>query len=147
MFQNISKQDEEVFDEDVELNKENRVKGILKENLSIQNCIIYILAFMVSLVGGQDSMFTNIAPFGFAIIAASIGARIPALLVCIVTLIGTTIKFGGNGLLFYILTLLIFFSLCTYKKTKRRGRKKRKNKSWNPNELSCFYCTNSKNAI
>ena len=30
---------------------------------------------------------------------------------------------------------------------KRRGRKKRKNKSWNPNELSCFYCTNSKNAI
>ena len=118
MFQNISKQDEEVFDEDVELNKENRVKGILKENLSIQNCIIYILAFMVSLVGGQDSMFTSIAPFGFAIIAASIGARIPALLVCIVTLIGTTIKFGGNGLLFYILTLLIFLAFVFIKRPK-----------------------------
>ena len=126
MFQNISKQDEEVFDEDVELNKENRVKGILKENLSIQNCIIYILAFMVSLVGGQDSMFTNIAPFGFAIIAASIGARIPALLVCLVTLIGTTIKFGGNGLLFYILTLLIFLAFVLIKRPKEEEERNEK---------------------
>lgn len=126
MFQNISKQDEEVFDEDVELNKENRVKGILKENLSIQNCIIYILAFMVSLVGGQDSMFTSIAPFGFAIIAASIGARIPALLVCIVTLIGTTIKFGGNGLLFYILTLLIFLAFVLIKRPKEEEERNEK---------------------
>ena len=126
MFQNISKQDEEVFDEDVELNKENRVKGILKENLSIQNCIIYILAFMISLVGGQDSMFTSIAPFGFAIIAASIGARIPALLVCIVTLIGTTIKFGGNGLLFYILTLLIFLAFVLIKRPKEEEERNEK---------------------
>lgn len=126
MFQNISKQDEEVFDEDVELNKENSVKGILKENLSIQNCIIYILAFMVSLVGGQDSMFTSIAPFGFAIIAASIGARIPALLVCIVTLIGTTIKFGGNGLLFYILTLLIFLAFVLIKRPKEEEERNEK---------------------
>lgn len=126
MFQNISKQDEEVFDEDVELNKGNRVKGILKENLSIQNCIIYILAFMVSLVGGQDSMFTSIAPFGFAIIAASIGARIPALLVCIVTLIGTTIKFGGNGLLFYILTLLIFLAFVLIKRPKEEEERNEK---------------------
>lgn len=101
---------------------------------------------MVSLVGGQDSMFTSIAPFGFAIIAASIGARIPALLVCLVTLIGTTIKFGGNGLLFYILTLLIFLAFVLIKDQKKR-KKETKNKSWNPNELSCFYCTNSKNAI
>ena len=126
MFQNISKQEEEVFDEDVELNKENRVKGILKENLSIQNCIIYILAFMVSLVGGQDSMFTSIAPFGFAIIAASIGARIPALLVCLVTLIGTTIKFGGNGLLFYILTLLIFLAFVLIKRPKEEEERNEK---------------------
>ena len=126
MFQNISKQDEEVFDEDVELNKENRVKGILKENLSIQNCIIYILAFMVSLVGGQDSMFTSVAPFGFAIIAASIGARIPALLVCLVTLIGTTIKFGGNGLLFYILTLLIFLAFVLIKRPKEEEERNEK---------------------
>ena len=126
MFQNISKQDEEVFDGDVELNKEDRVKEILKGSLSVQNCIIYILAFMVSLVGGQDSIFTSIAPFGFAIIAASIGARIPALLVCIVTLIGTTIKFGGNGLLFYILTLLIFLAFVLIKRPKEEEERNEK---------------------
>ena len=126
MFQNISKQDEEVFDEDVELKKENSVKEILKGSLSIQNCIIYILAFMVSLVGGQNNIFTNIAPFGFAIISASIGARIPALLVCIVTLIGTTIKFGGNGLLFYILTLLIFLAFVLIKRPKEEEERNEK---------------------
>lgn len=126
MFQNLSKQDEEVFDGDVELNKEDRVKEILKGSLSVQNCIIYILAFMVSLVGGQDSIFTSIAPFGFAIIAASIGARIPALLVCIITLIGTTIKFGGNGLLFYILTLLIFLAFVLIKRPKEEEERNEK---------------------
>ena len=126
MFQNISKQDEEVFDEDVELKKENSVKEILKGSLSIQNCIIYTLAFMVSLVGGQNNIFTNIAPFGFAIISASIGARIPALLVCLVTLIGTTIKFGGNGLLFYILTLLIFLAFVLIKRPKEEEERNEK---------------------
>lgn len=126
MFQNLSKQDGEVFDEDVEFNKQDRVKEILKDSLSIQNCIIYILAFMLSLVGGQDSMFTSIAPFGFAIIAASIGARIPAALVCIVTLIGTTIKFGGNGLLFYILTLLIFLAFVLIKRPEEQEEKNEK---------------------
>lgn len=126
MFQNLSKQDGEVFDEDVEFNKQDRVKEILKGSLSIQNCIIYILAFMLSLVGGQDSMFTTIAPFGFAIIAASIGARIPAALVCIVTLIGTTIKFGGNGLLFYILTLLIFLAFVLIKRPEEQEEKNEK---------------------
>ena len=126
MFQNLSKQNGEVFDEDVEFNKQDRVKEILKDSLSIQNCIIYILAFMLSLVGGQDSMFTSIAPFGFAIIAASIGARIPAALVCIVTLIGTTIKFGGNGLLFYILTLLIFLAFVLIKRPEEQEEKNEK---------------------
>ncbi len=126
MFQNISKQDGEVFDEDVKLNKQDNIKEIIKENLSIQNCIIYILAFMLSLVGGQDSMFTSIAPFGFAIISASIGARIPALFVCIATLIGTTIKFGGNGLLFYILTLLIFLAFVLIKRPEEQEERNEK---------------------
>lgn len=115
MFQNISKNnEEEVFDEDVDFNATDRssnIKQILKKNFTIQNSIIYVLAFMLSLIGGQDnSLFTAIAPFGFAIIAAAMGAKIPTVMVCLVTLVGTTIKFGGNGLLFYILTLLIFIA-------------------------------------
>lgn len=120
MFQNISKNnEEEIFDEDVEFNStEGRdIKQILKKNFTIQNSIIYVLSFMLSLIGGQNnSLFTTIAPFGFAIIAASMGAKIPTAMVCLVTLIGTTIKFGGNGLLFYLLTLLIFIAFILIKR-------------------------------
>lgn len=120
MFQNISKNnEEEIFDEDVEFNStEGRdIKQILKKNFTIQNSIIYVLSFMLSLIGGKDnSLFTTIAPFGFAIIAASMGAKIPTAMVCLFTLVGTTIKFGGNGVLFYLLTLLIFIAFILIKR-------------------------------
>ena len=120
MFQNISKNNEDVFDEDVEFatdNSNNRIQQILKKNFSIPNIIIYVLSFMLSLVGGTDSvLFTNMAPFGCAITAASFGAGIPAATVCLVTIIGTAIKVGGSGLLFYILTLLIFIAFILIKR-------------------------------
>lgn len=121
MFQNISKNtEEEIFDEDVEFvtnNKNEQIKNILKKNFSIQNILIYILSFMLSLVGGGNSpVFTSIAPFGYSIVAASLGAGIPAVMVCLVTLIGTAIKFGGSGLLFYILTLLVFIAFILIKR-------------------------------
>lgn len=119
MFQNISKNNGEVFDEDVEFATEssnNNIRQILKKNFSIPNIIVYVIAFMMSLVGGANSpVFTSIAPFGFAITAASLGTGIPAAIVCIVTIIGTAIKFGGNGVLFYILTLLIFIAFILIK--------------------------------
>lgn len=120
MFQNISKNNEEVFDEDVEFATEdsnNRKIQILKKNFSVPNIIIYVLSFMLSLIGGTNSpVFTSVAPFGFAITAASFGVGAPAGIVCIVTMIGTAIKFGGSGLLFYILTLLIFVAFILIKK-------------------------------
>ena len=120
MFQNISKNTEDVFDEDVEFvadDNHERIIKILKRNFSIPNIIIYILSFMLSLIGGSNSqLFTSVAPFGYAITAASFGAGIPAVIVCIITLIGTGIKFGGSGLLFYILTLLIFVAFILIKK-------------------------------
>ena len=120
MFQNISKNNEDVFDQDVEFateNSNNRIQQILKKNFSIPNIIIYVLSFMLSLVGGSDSvLFTNMAPFGCAITAASFGAGIPAATVCLVTIIGTAIKVGGSGLLFYILTLLIFIAFILIKR-------------------------------
>lgn len=121
MFQNISKDtEEEILEEDVEFNtatQGSKFKEILKKNFTIQNSIIYILSFMLSMVGGQNnSIFTSIAPFGFAIISASMGAKVPTAIVAILTLIGTGIKFGGNGLLFYILTLLIFIAFVLIKR-------------------------------
>ena len=120
MFQNISKNTEEVFDDEVDFatqSKNEKIIGILKQNFSVPNIIIYALAFMMSLLGGQNSpVFTSAAPFGYAITAASFGAGVPALIVCLVTLVGTAIKFGGSGLLFYILTLLIFVALVLIKR-------------------------------
>ena len=72
MFQNISKNTEEVFDDDADFvmqSKNEKLIGVLKQNFSIPNIIIYILAFMMSLLGGQSSpVFTSVAPFGYAII-------------------------------------------------------------------------------
>lgn len=120
MFQNISKNyEEEVFDGDVEYTKTSKnqiLKQIIEKNFSMQNIIIYALAFMISLVGGKDSLiFTSVAPFCYAIIAASLGAGIPVIVVCLVTFIATTIKFGGSGALFFILTMLIFFAFILIK--------------------------------
>ena len=73
----------------------------IKHYFSVPNIIIYILSFMLSLIGGSNSgVFASVAPFGYAITAASFGAGVPAVIVCVVTLIGTGIKFGGSGLLF-----------------------------------------------
>lgn len=130
MFQNISKNTEDVFDEDVEFATESNDKKIiqiLKRNFSVSNIIIYILSFMLSLIGGSNSgVFASVAPFGYAITAASFGAGVPAAIVCVVTLIGTGIKFGGSGLLFYILTLLIFVAFILIKKPIEQEEKNEK---------------------
>ena len=65
MFQNISKNTEEVFDDEVDFatqSKKEKIIGILKQNFSVPNIIIYALAFMMSLLGGQNSpVFTSAA--------------------------------------------------------------------------------------
>lgn len=133
MFQNLSKNTGEVFDEDVEFYDEqtdSQKKGFrefLKNNFSMQNSIIYVLSFMLSMIGGVDNaLFTSTAPFGCAIVAATMGAKIPSAIVCVLTLIGTAIKFGGNGLLFYILTLLIFLAFILIKRPEEQEERNEK---------------------
>ena len=110
MFQNISKNNNEVFDEDVKLEDNiSSKKMLLKETFKFQNCIVYVLSFMLSMAGSGSEIFT-ITPFALAIIAAAVGAEIPILMVCIAGLIGTIIKFGTSYILTYILTLLVFFA-------------------------------------
>ena len=87
MFQNISRytkdenyrnfeneenlNQDDVFIQDTQEEKKERVKGILKSNFSIRNCVIYLLTFMLSMVGGTDSsLFSAVAPFGFSAVAA-----------------------------------------------------------------------------
>ncbi len=134
MFQNLSKDAEEVFDEDVEFYsdeqteiKENKIKDFLKNSFSLQNIIVYVISFMLSLVGGaNNALFTSTAPFGFAIIAATMGAKIPTAIVCILAFLGTAIKFGWSGALFYILTLLVFVAFILIKRPEEQEERNEK---------------------
>ena len=112
MFQNITSNTNDEI-----LNEESGLKKFFKDNFKIQNIIIYILSFMMSMVGGQDgSIFSQIAPFGLAMFAACVGSGIPVAIVAITTLVGTTIKFGVGGLTTTLLTILVFLAFILIKR-------------------------------
>lgn len=113
MFQNLSNNTEDNFYEEVQTKdnerNSNTKKEILKRAFSIQNCVIYVLSFLVS-IAGKETGLLSIAPFGFAIVAASVGTGIPAVLVCLISIIGTVFRSGASYILTYILTMLVFFA-------------------------------------
>lgn len=113
MFQNLSNNTEDNFYEEVQTKdnerNSNTKKEILKRAFSIQNCVIYVLSFLVS-IAGKETGLLSIAPFGFAIVAASVGTGIPAVLVCLISIIGTIFRSGASYILTYILTMLVFFA-------------------------------------
>ena len=97
MFQNINEYT-------VQEKKEENINK-WTEIMNKKNIIIYIISFMLSLVGigGEYSLFS------ISILGACFSSSIPLLGVVIVTLIGNIIKFGVSGGLEYFLTSLIFF--------------------------------------
>lgn len=110
MFQNLSNDtEEEIIDDKKDNEGNNTKKEIIKQTFSMQNCIIYVLSFFMSMAGDTSSILT-VAPFGFAIIAASVGAQVPVMMVCISCLLGSIIKFGTSYLLTKILTILLFLA-------------------------------------
>ena len=116
MLQNISKELD--YDENTEKvkNKAELIE-VLKKIFTKQNIAVYLLTFLISMVGfGKDSL---IAPFGIALTAACISTGMPMLVVYISSVIGTTIKFGFNGLLMYVVASLIVLLLSVVAKPKR----------------------------
>lgn len=109
MFQNIvdEEKEENISREEVQTNKKESVKNILKKLFTKQNILVYILAFMLSMVSGINGM----APFGLAIFAAAISNAIPTGIVYILTIIGSFIGFKTSGTLTYILTSLVFVGM------------------------------------
>lgn len=108
MFQNIDieeKEQNEDFREYTEVDK--RVKQVIKKLFTKQNILMYILAFMLSTVSGINEM----APFGIAIFAAMLSNALPIGITYLIVLIGTSIGFGANGSLTYILTSLVFIAM------------------------------------
>lgn len=107
MFQNII--DEDINSQEEELNSNNKSKRRidLKNLFKVSDIILYVVAFMVSMVGfGQE-----FAPFSLAIFAATCSNRKAAGIVFVATLAGSLIGFGLNGFLSYLITALLFIVL------------------------------------
>lgn len=105
MFQNIAKDFEENQYEDAELNKKESITEILKKCFSKKNCILYILAFMLSFVGiGANK---ELASFGIAILVACLSTCIPIGILSVIVIIGTFLSFGGPNTLNLIMTMLL----------------------------------------
>lgn len=103
MFQNIN---EGTIDSNIdytENKKEKKKIDLLTNVLSIKNIPIYIISFMISMVG----IMGDVSPFSISIFGACIANSVPLLAVVLFSLIGSAIKFGISGLLTYILTALV----------------------------------------
>ncbi len=113
MLQNISRNYEQKEDEPKINYKESFAKIF-----SIQNIFIYILTFMISMVGfGVDSRV--IAPFGLAMVAASISNGIPIAVVYLSSLLGTSIKFGISNTATFLFTSIVMLLLVLIRKPEK----------------------------
>lgn len=102
MFQNIN--DSTIDSQNYRESKNEKKKIELFANvLQIKNIPIYIIAFMISMVG----ITGDISPFSISILGACIVNSIPLLGVVLLSGIGSIIKFGVSGILGYILTALV----------------------------------------
>ncbi|MFR2533999.1 MAG: SpoIIE family protein phosphatase [Clostridia bacterium] len=112
MFQNIARDfdDEQNQNEDVEFHRKRTIKEVIQNCFTKQAIIVYVLSFMLSLVGfGKDS---SIAPFGIAMLAAILGNGIPIGISTILVGIGTFLSYGGNSTLnLLLIVLLLTFSI------------------------------------
>ena len=115
MLQNISKELD--YNNAEEVKNKNDFAEIAKKIFTKQNIAIYLITFLISMVGlGEDNL---IAPFGIAFTAACISNGMPLAIVFISSIIGTTMKFGFNGLLMYVVAALIVLLFSVIAKTKR----------------------------
>lgn len=110
MFQNISRDFTEDIKEDVKQNKKESIKQIVKRLFAKQNIILYIVTFMVSMVGlSSNNLIFSIVPFGLALLAAAFSNGKPIGIMYVISLLGTFIKFGVNSFITYVVTSLAFF--------------------------------------
>ncbi len=94
MFQNV-------------IEKENNKVNIFSNVFAIKNIVIYIISFMLSMVGlgGEFSVFS------ISMLGACFASSVPALGVICVSIIGNFIKYGVGGALGYFLTSLVLVTI------------------------------------
>lgn len=113
MLQNFSQS----YDQSEEKYKTNvDYKGAIAKIFTVQNICVYILTFMISMVGFGANEGWKIAPFGLAMVAACISAGLPMVMVYIAGMLGTAIKFGVQATLIYIFTSIVLLMMVLIKK-------------------------------
>lgn len=97
MFQNIN----EYIEQERKQETSNKWSELIKRN----NIILYIISFMLSLVG----VGTGFSLFSIGILGACFSSSVPLIGIVIATLLGNVIKFGVSGGVECLLTILVFF--------------------------------------
>ncbi|MCI9177828.1 MAG: hypothetical protein HFJ28_04575 [Clostridia bacterium] len=122
MFQNLQRDIQENNENEEKIKQEKRpVKEILKGLFSLQNIALYVIAFMISMVGFRsESIILSMSPFAISFLAACLSNKKSIGIAYILTLIGTFISFGTNSTLVYFLTSLVFFVLVLIKRPKQQ---------------------------
>ena len=120
MFQNIEKGFNRVESkkQDVKLFKFAELKELGRKFFVKQNILLYVITLMISMVSFGGSSSLGLAPFALAIVAATLSNSIPIGVVYIISCIGTFIGFGGDGLLTYLITSIVFFASLFILKTR-----------------------------
>ena len=109
MFQNIN---EDTIEINNKTEKTKRNVNIFSNVLTKENLAIYVVAFMMSLVGlgGDFSIFS------ISVLGACFASSVPALGVVAVSLLGNFIKFGvGGGLGYFLTALVLIITLFIFK--------------------------------
>lgn len=90
MFQNI-------------IEKENHKLNIFSNVFAMKNVVLYIISFLLSMVGlgGEFSIFS------ISMLGACFASSVPALGIIFVSLLGNLVKYGVGGALGYFLTTLV----------------------------------------
>lgn len=90
MFQNI-------------MQKENQRLNIFSNVFTVKNIVLYIISFLLSMVGlgGEFSIFS------ISMLGACLASSVPLLGIILVSLVGNLVKYGVGGALGYFLTALV----------------------------------------
>ena len=99
MFQNLG---EQTIGNVAPKMKDKKI-NIFSNIFSKEYIILYVVSFMTSMVG----LTGEVSPFSLSMIAACFSNSIPLLGVVIVSAIGNAIRFGMEGALGYLLTVLV----------------------------------------
>ena len=110
MFQNITKDSNNEDEFNYESAKKVNTKDVLKRLFAKQNIFLYIITFMISLVGFEnDSLIFSFVPFGLALIAGALSNERPIGIMFVLSLIATSISSGLTNLIVYFITSILFF--------------------------------------